>query len=141
MNNSVATIAIVWVVIFVGGCRAPSDTTRISKVSLVELLAKPAQYDGKRVSVSGFYHYEFESSGLYLSRDDARFGVLRNSVWVGDSTNESTTAALKSFNDSFIMVFGRVTYEADGVGHLGLFPVAVEEIDRVMILPDRLVGN
>src|SRR5688572_23897760 len=78
MNKSVATIAVVCVVVFVGGCRAPSDTIRISKVSLVELLAKPAQYDGKRVLVSGFYHYEFESSGLYLSRDDARFGVLRN---------------------------------------------------------------
>ena len=40
--------------------------------SLIELIARPELYDGKRVRVIGFVNLQFEGNGLYVSRGDGR---------------------------------------------------------------------
>src|SRR6266850_7297599 len=37
------------------------------QVSLLELVARPELFDGKRVRVTGYVHLEFEGNALYLS--------------------------------------------------------------------------
>ncbi|MEZ5465588.1 MAG: hypothetical protein R3F22_10275 [Lysobacteraceae bacterium] len=51
-------------------------------VSMVQLLANPERYNGKPVSVIGYYNSGFELSALYLSKLDSDNDVNRNSVWV-----------------------------------------------------------
>ena len=38
------------------------------------------RYEGKRIHVIRFGVFEFQTVSLYLSRDDAEFGVRANSV-------------------------------------------------------------
>jgi len=54
------------------GCVRQSDDRSCSlyEVSLVQLIANPAEWDGKRVMVSGYLHLEFEGNALHLHRDD-----------------------------------------------------------------------
>jgi hypothetical protein len=45
----------------------PGDAFGVSNVTLVHLIASPERYDGQIVLASGYLHYRFEDSALYLS--------------------------------------------------------------------------
>ena len=50
-------------------------------VSLINLIATPEKYNGKFVEVDGYYCIlDFESFGLFLTADDARNYISKNSV-------------------------------------------------------------
>jgi hypothetical protein len=61
------------------GPRAAEETLH---VSLLQLIANPTQFDGKRVRVIGFCWLEYESRALYLSETDFRYGITKNGVRV-----------------------------------------------------------
>ena len=51
-------------------------------VGLVELLANPAAYHGRRVMTTGFYSNEFEGHAIYLSREDYEHFNGSHGLWV-----------------------------------------------------------
>lgn len=76
-------------------CHAASDLSRLlgeghkpqwehmKAVSMIELIANPKKFDGKRVIVSGFVHFEFEGNALYFPEEDYRGGLRQNGVVLG----------------------------------------------------------
>src|SRR5580704_3511350 len=56
-------------------------------VSLVELIADPAKFDGKVVVVHGFLQIDYEHDMLFLHREDFDNVLLENAIWV-DTTEE-----------------------------------------------------
>ena len=42
----------------------------VGLVSMVQVIANPTMFDGKRLQVLGFMHLEFEGNGIYISRED-----------------------------------------------------------------------
>jgi len=52
-------------------------------VSLIQLIANPAKYDGKQVLVVGFLRLEFEGNALYLHADDYKNNIYGNAIGVG----------------------------------------------------------
>src|SRR5262249_40467238 len=50
-------------------------------VSMVDLIANPQLFDGMNVLVAGYVHVEFEGRGIYLHKDDFRYGISRNGLW------------------------------------------------------------
>jgi hypothetical protein len=57
------------------------------RVSLVQLIATPSMFEGRRVIVQGFCRQGFEERSLYLHREDAEFLNLANAVWL-ETTGE-----------------------------------------------------
>lgn len=57
-----------------------AQSADVASVSLVQLIATPSQYDGKRVAVAGFCNLEFEGSALYLHEEDFRRNLITNAV-------------------------------------------------------------
>lgn len=57
------------------------------ELSLIKLIANPVEFNGKNITISGFLHYQFEDSRLYLSKEDADYLNVSNSIKVdyGDS--------------------------------------------------------
>jgi hypothetical protein len=51
-------------------------------VSLIHLIANPEAFDGKPVSVMGFFRYEFEGTALYVHREDYEHALSKNGIWV-----------------------------------------------------------
>ena len=47
---------------------------------MIELIANPEKFDGKRVFVSGFVHFEFEGNGLYLHEEDFVDALWSNGI-------------------------------------------------------------
>ncbi len=49
-------------------------------VSLIQLVANPTEYEGKSVKVRGYYRERHEYNAIYLSKDDADYGITMNSI-------------------------------------------------------------
>jgi len=98
---------------------------------LVELIARPETYDGKRVRVIGFVNFEFEGNAIYLSADDWKHGVGRNSLWIdppqGFESDSGPTA--RQPNRRYVIVEG--TFNAKNRGHMGMHSGAIENVTRL----------
>ena len=92
------------------------------QVSLLELVARPELFDGKRVRVTGYVHLEFEGNALYLSRHDLDHHQYANGVWVEFETG----LASKLCQDRYVIIEGR--FSSEDRGHLGMWSGAIREI-------------
>jgi hypothetical protein len=52
------------------------------RVSLIQLVASPEEFDGKLVQVAGYCFLGFEERGLYLNQEDWSYGVNKNAIWL-----------------------------------------------------------
>jgi len=109
----------------------PASRCPAEVVPLVRLLARPEDYDGKRVVVMGFAHYEFEGNGLYPHRDDAENGLYFNGLWL-DAPSPSVANA-DSLSDQYVFIEG--TFEAQNRGHLGMWSGAIVKVTRAQRWP------
>jgi hypothetical protein len=106
-----------------------SGACTIYGVSIVELIANPRPYDGKRVRVTGWVHLEFEGDGIYLHRDDEVWGLTKNGLWVSFAPGTSGRAC----RGGYALVEG--TFDAGSHGHLGMWSGSIENIDRCIPWP------
>src|SRR5207344_2388840 len=84
-------------------------------VSLIQLIARPSDYDGRPVRVIGFARLEFEGHGLFLLREDDEQYLATNAVWVDVELRPEFTA----LNGRYVIVEG--VFEAKNMGHSGAF--------------------
>ena len=110
--------------------------------SLVDLIARPEAFDGKRVRVMGFVNFEFEGNGLYLSREDWQQGIDRNGVWIDPPLGfDSDSGPVRAVpNQRYVIVEG--TFRATHRGHMGMWSGAIEQVTRLnpwppTVLPTR----
>ncbi len=103
--------------------------------SLIELIARPELYDGKRVRVIGFVNFEFEGNAIYLSREDWEQGINRNGVWVDPDlalpagVERDTTAASYRPNRRYALLEG--TFHAGRGGHFGMWSGSIDRVTRL----------
>ena len=62
------------------------QATRPPRVSIIQLIATPEQFDGKEVWVSGYLQLEPEDTWLFLHRDDAVNGLTQNALWINQDS-------------------------------------------------------
>lgn len=72
-------LLLIAVVILVGGAAEP-DAGTVTEVSLVQLIARPLDFEGQRVRVVGYVTIGFEEKAIYLNPQDYENGVLDNAV-------------------------------------------------------------
>jgi hypothetical protein len=72
-----------WLLWFGASAVAPS-TPEPQYVSMVELLANPSSYDGKRVALSGYLYIKGngEDDAVFLHKEDRENWLASNSIWV-----------------------------------------------------------
>ncbi len=109
------------------------DTVAPRPVTLAELIAHPELYDGKRVSVAGYFHWEFEGSNFCVTPGDvARFSSATQSyaacLWMGEPSSFADPAALIGHNDDWERVDG-LFVKGPG-GHMGLWPGEIVRLTR-----------
>ena len=99
--------------------------------ALVELIARPELYDGKRVRVIGFVNFEFEGNGLYVSREDFQRSISRNGVWVDPPVRFKSDSAPSQVypNQHYVLLEG--TFNARHTGHMGMWSGAIERVTRL----------
>ena len=108
-------------------------------VSLIQLIATPEDFNGKKVRVSGFLHVKFEDSVLYLSKDHADHIMGRNGLWIDYSQNIDTFPEdiedIIYFDGKAVTLEGIFIFEDEmGHGHFGLNSGMISETDRIIEL-------
>ena len=99
-------------------CGATADGTGcVYTISLATLIARPELYDGLRVRVEGYIHFEFEGNALYVHREDYREHLTTNSLFI--RLRESFNRAPRC-SDRYVILEGRFYRVADGArqGHI-----------------------
>ena len=94
------------------------------RVSLVRLIAEPERYDGKRVATQGFFVFAYEHEALYISREDAFFGLHYNGLVLDGSVHSSEAkegprATVKKCHLQYLTLEG--TFHKLGRGHLNAY--------------------
>jgi hypothetical protein len=82
-------------------------------LSMIDLIANPELFDGKKVMVQGYVHFEFEGDAIYFHKDDFLHGISRNALWLMVST--ARAKELKDCQDSYALI--RATFKAGIGGH------------------------
>ena len=103
-------------------------------VSLVQLIAEPQKYDGKRVQVIGFMRIEFEGNAIYLHREDFEYGISKNALWV-DIPTDMTKRQRDDTNLHYVICVG--VFRAKSHGHMGMFSGTITEVKRLERWVDR----
>jgi hypothetical protein len=104
-------------------------TSDLYAASIVQMLANPERYDGRRVRTFGYIHLEFEGNAIYLHQEDERNSLSANGLWVSLTPGISR----HDCNDSYVLVEG--TFSASDRGHMGLWNGAVSDITRCLKWP------
>lgn len=109
------------------------DTIPAQSVTIAELIAHPAAYDGKRVAVAGYFHGEFEGENFCITPTD----VYRSSetthlyaacLWHGEPSTFAAPSALAGHNNDWEHVEG-VFFKGPN-GHMGMWPGGIERLTR-----------
>lgn len=100
-----------------------------TNVTMVQLIANPAQFEGKIIRVIGFLRLEFEGNVLYLHRDDYENALLGDGIWV-DVTPQITKRS-KTLNMHYVLLEGVVSSKEHG--HMGMWSGTIKNIQRAQL--------
>ncbi len=116
-----------------------SETTQASKTeqlecypnamshpSIVQILAHPDRYHGRTVLVQGYLRVEFEGTAIYLSKEDADYGMTCNAFSVVLSKKSA------KYDRKHVLLEGR--FDKNCRGHYGMFQGTIDHITRVVEL-------
>jgi hypothetical protein len=95
-------------------------------VSMIQLIAAPQDFDGKRVIVIGVPRIEFEAQGLFLHKEDFDIGLSKNALWLVVPRDKD--AEWRTLEGKYVLVEG--TFSAVNTGHFGMYSGAIRDITR-----------
>jgi hypothetical protein len=110
-------------------CLEPvAEGCELHQVPLLELLAQPERWRGRRVAVEGYLHLEPEGSALYLSAEDYQRRNFRRALLATSSLRDVLGPTCKC-NDQDVLLIGM--YDPSDRGHTGAWGGAVKDIEQV----------
>lgn len=102
----------------------------VQDVSMIQLIANPQSFDGKRVRIIGFLHLEFEGDEIYLHREDFQNVLPKNALWI-NVPKDMTHAQIEAVNNHYVICTG--TFVATMHGHGGVNSGEISKITRLQI--------
>lgn len=84
-------------------------------VSIVQLIANPKRFDGKKVRPQGFLRLTFEGNAIYLHREDYVWCIFTNALWIGvpddlpiEEWSEILLCSVRAFSEPMIAATGGI---------------------------------
>jgi hypothetical protein len=106
----------------------PGYDVTVQDVSVLQLIANPQPYDGKRVRFIGFLRLEFEGDAIYLHREDYQHQISQNALWI-NLPHDMTKQEQQAVNMHYVICAG--VFQASKHGHMGMFSGEIAEITRL----------
>jgi hypothetical protein len=108
-----------------GSSAIADDMADVTQCSIVNLLATPERYVGKKIQTYGYVVAEFEGTAIYLSADDMRHRTSVNGIWLATSEDAPGMAAA---HERYALVEG--TFDSDR-GYDASFGGSLRDITRI----------
>lgn len=99
------------------------------QASIVQILAHRDRYHGKEVQITGYLRVQSEETAIYLSKEDADYGMTRNGFCV--TLSKSAT----KYDQKYVLIEG--TFDKDLMGHMSAWQGAIKNVTRVVELTKR----
>lgn len=96
------------------------DRQPARRVELRDILAHPDEYNGKRVSVFGYFHGEFEGMTFCVDKDSAVRRQNEKCLWFGEPSSFADANDISKCNDCWMQIEG-VFFKGPG-GHMDDWP-------------------
>ena len=109
----------------------PSAGAWTNYVSLVQLLANPKEFDGRRVAVAGYAAVEFENNALYLHKEDRDWFLTKNALWVDYDNDKVDERDRKACNGKYVVLTG--TFRAEDLGHVEGYSGTITRAEPVLL--------
>ena len=109
--------------------KAQFDPTA-ANVSMVQLIANPQDFDGKKVRLVGFLRLEFEGDAIYLHRDDFENAITNNGLWI-NVPDDMTQRQRGETNMTYVICEG--VFRAGRHGHMALFAGEISDVTRLQL--------
>jgi hypothetical protein len=115
-------------------------------VSIVQLLAKPEAFDGKRIVVIGYLDLKspkqneagFHGSDvLYLHQEDSINSLFKNGLAIVTKSEVMKNSA--RYNRQYVSIRG--TFDAKKLGYMNLYSGTISEIEGIILWKDITEGN
>lgn len=102
-------------------------------VSMIQLIANPHSYEGKRIRLIAFLNLEFEGNALYLHREDFEHAIPNNAIWISLTDRQEQTSG--KLSGGYVLVEG--VFNAEDRGHFGMFSGSIEKVTRLSAWRNR----
>jgi hypothetical protein len=100
-------------------------------LSIINLIATPEKYDGKKVRIVGYITLYFEGTALFLHKEDLDNVITKNAVWVDIS--RLAIDSLKKYNNHYVIIDG--IFNSHMNGHMGVYSGSVKNITWLELWP------
>jgi len=118
-------IVVIAAVIFYRDHRAAGRPSEAGvDVGLIQLLQSPAEYDGKKVRVTGYMHQADGDSAIYLHPEDT---LPANALWI------DVPAGQTGLGGHFVVYDG--VFDSSKHGQTGAFGGELVKVSRVQLVP------
>lgn len=128
VSKTVKLIILVWL-LFLAVPVSPTEIQQPVNITMVQLIANPAQFDGRLIRVIGFLRLEFEGDVLYLHREDYENAILGDGIWV-DVTPRIKSQS-KTLNMHYVLLEG--IFSSTEHGHMGMWSGTIKNISRAQL--------
>ena len=101
-------------------------------VSIIQLIAHPAEYHGRKIMVKGFVDLRFEGTAIFFCKDDLEYGATKNAIWLRMNyemvDNEKwyyingnliSNDDVKKYHGKYVFIVG--TFDMYETGHLDFY--------------------
>jgi hypothetical protein len=108
------------------------------QASIVQILAHRDRYHGKNVQIEGYLLVRFEGTAIYLSKDDAEYGIARNGFSVtfdGRAVPYKGLAGPTEYDRKYVLIEG--TFDKQDRGHMSAWQGTIRNVTRVVELDRR----
>lgn len=110
---------------------AVPDGGAAESVSMVQLIARPEEFDGRRVRLIAWLSLGFEESVVYLHREDFDVANSSNALWLElDGQPEGATRTIPSGRRGWVVVEG--VFERSLRGHLGASRGGIRDVTTLV---------
>jgi len=107
----------------------PDVKESAQRVSISELVADPSRYNGKVVSVSGYYYSYFEHSAIYSTQEAEPYGhKFSDGLWI------QGVSPFAEVSGKYLTLVG--AFSSEGHGHLGQWPGTICVTSAKAVSPD-----
>ncbi len=100
--------------------------------SIVQILAHRDRYHGNEVQIKGYLLVRFEGTAIYLSKEDADYGMTRNGFWVDFNKRAVPYEGIvgpTQYDRKYVLIEG--TFDKDRMGHMSAYQGTIKNVTRV----------
>jgi starvation-inducible outer membrane lipoprotein len=134
MSKQYCVVALLLLVFLLSSCGFDHDSSLnkaeygVIEVSIIQLIANPSDYHGQKVRVEGVGHIAFERCGLFLGKDDRKYSICANGLWLELGEKATPFKKARRYNGKYVLVEG--TFDMENKGHLGMYSGAIVDVTR-----------